>query len=371
MSLRGSLKTMPVADLFEWLERRQPAGELTLDRANQTRRFQLAAGAVTGASSTDPAEYLGQILLNTGVITEAQLADAYAAQASDGILVGRILVVNGVVGEVALREAIELKIRESLFDALSWTDGNFSFDPVGDTPRPLEVEVALPLAPMVAQGAERAAQWRVLRAEIPDDGCRFFLPDKTWLDRAKRGSPSALILAEVQRGLSVREISLALHSMPFPIYQRLFELMARGILKIDRRATARREKDATIPPEQLIEAARGRAKGGDRPGALEMAKRALADAPANEAIKKAYQEIERGLFAELSRTLLARFRVPKLLKPRDELAATPLSAEERYLVDRIDGHWDLLSLMRVSPLREVDALITFSKLADKGLISLE
>ena len=37
----------------------------------------------------------------------------------------------------------------------------------------------------------------------------------------------------------------------------------------------------------------------------------------------------------------------------------------------VDGRWDLLSLMRVSPLREVDALITFSKLADKGLISLE
>src|SRR5436190_17491419 len=117
MSLRGSLSTMPVGDVFEWLERRRPAGELTLDRANQTRRFQLAAGQVTGASSTDPAEYLGQILLNTGVLTEAQLRDAYAAQASDGILVGRILVLNGTVAESALREAIELKIRESLYDA--------------------------------------------------------------------------------------------------------------------------------------------------------------------------------------------------------------------------------------------------------------
>jgi hypothetical protein len=371
MSLRGSLTTMPVGDVFEWLERRHPVGELTLDRANQTRRFQLSAGQVTGASSTDPAEYLGQILLNTGVITEAQLRDAYATQASDGILVGRILVLNGTVAEHALREAIELKIRESLYDALSWTEGSFSFDPTGDTPRPLEVEVALPLEALVAQGAERAAQWQLLRVEVPNDGCRFFLPDRSWLDKVKRGSASALILDQVVRGLSVREISLALHSLPFPVYQRLYELMARGIIKLDRRTTPRAEHDTSIPPEQLIEAARGRAKGGDRPGALEMAKKALAEAPSSESIKKAYQEIERGLFAELSRTLLARFRVPRLLKPRDELAATPLSAEERYLVDRIDGRWDLLSLMRVSPLREVDALITFSKLADKGLISLE
>ncbi len=372
MSLRGSLKTMPVADVFDWLQRRQPAGELTLDRANQTRRFQLADGAVTAASSTDPAEYLGQILLNTGVLSEDQLRDAYAAQSSDGVLLGKILVVGGMVAETALRDAIELKIRESIYDALSWADGAFQFDPAPeDGTRPLEVEVSLPLADVVAAGGERAAQWRVLRAEIPYDTCRFFLPDKNWLDKAKPGSPSAVMLQQVVRGLTVREISLAMHSMPFPVYQRLYELMARGILKIDRRATPRSDDEAHIPPEQLIEAARGRARGGARPGALEMAKKAISQAPQNDAIKKAYQEIERGLFAELSRTLLARFRVPKLLKERDELARTPMSAEERYLVDRIDGRWDLLSLMRVSPLREVDALITFSKLADKGLISLE
>ena len=41
------------------------------------------------------------------------------------------------------------------------------------------------------------------------------------------------------RGLTVRELSLAMHSMPFPVYQRLYELMARGILKIDRRSAPR------------------------------------------------------------------------------------------------------------------------------------
>ena len=371
MTLRGSLKTMPVGDVFDWLERRQPAGELTLDRANQTRRFQVASGAITSASSTDPAEYLGQILINTGVINEDQLREAYASQQSDGILLGKILLISGAVSEAALHDAIELKIREGLYDALSWDDGGFQFEPAGATPRPLEVEVALPLPELRAAGSERAERWRVLRAEIPGDDCRFFMPDRSWLEKAKPGSPSAVILNEVVRGLTVREMSLAMHSMPFPVYQRLYELMARGILKIDRRQTLRPQEDEVIPPVALIEAARGRARGGDRPGALEMAKKALAQAPANEAIKKAYQEIERGLFAELSRTLLGRFRVPKLLKPRDELARLPMSAEERYLVDRIDGRWDLLSLMRVSPLREVDALITFSKLADKGLISLE
>ncbi len=372
MTLRGSLSTMSIADVFDWIERRQPVGELTLDRANQTRRFQLAGGAVISASSTDPAEYLGQILINDGSMSEEQLRDAYASQASDGIMLGKILLLNGVVTEAQIRAALDLKIRESLYDALSWEVGTFQFDLSAGAPRPLEVEVTLPFAPLREAAADRIEKWRAVRAQIPGDACRFFVPDKTWIDKAKPGSPSALILQQVVRGLSVREISLALHSMPFPVYQRLFDLLTRGIVKLDRRTVPRAEaRTSSLPPPELIEAARGRARGGDRAGALELAKQALAEAPSSEPIRKAYQELERGLFAELSRTLLARFCVPRLLKSREELQRLPMSAEERYLVDRIDGRWDLLSLMRVSPLREVEALITFSKLKDKGLISLD
>jgi hypothetical protein len=370
MSVRGSLKTMSIADVFDWLRRRNLRGELTLDRAAHTRRFQVADGHVTGASSTDPAEYLGQILINAGVLTEEQLREAYASQSSDGILLGKILAVGGVVSEGALRQAIDLKIRESFYDALAWGEGTFQFDLHGDAPRPLEIEVAVPIEALVAEGTVRVETWKKLRIEIPSDECRFFVPDRGWLDKAKPGSPSALILGDVVRGLTVREICLARHALPFPIYQRLSELMARGIIQLDRRSEVRAQPVVALPAPALIDAARGRARGGDRTGALDLARQALALAPESEAIKQAYAEIERGLFAELSRQMLSRFRVPRLLKSREELAQESLSAEERYLVDRIDGRWDLLSLMRVSPLREVEALITFSRLADRGLITL-
>jgi hypothetical protein len=231
--------------------------------------------------------------------------------------------------------------------------------------------VKLELATLVSEGSERAAAWKKLRAEIPSDDLRFWVPDRLWLERAKPGSPSGLILGDVVRGLTVREIILARHAMPFPVYQRLSELLARGILKIDKRAAPREPAESATTPAAMLEAAQGRARGGDRAGALELARKALAEAPADDDVKKVYQQIERSLFAELSRTLLARFRVPKLLKSREELARTTLTAEERYLVDRIDGRWDLLSLMRVAPLREVEALITFRRLADRGLIALD
>ena len=80
--------------------------------------------------------------------------------------------------------------------------------------------------------------------------------------------------------------------------------------------------------------------------------------------------LERTVFAELSRDLLTSFRVPKLMVQRQELDRLELSDTERYLAGRVDGRWDLLSLMRVAPVREVEALITFKRLADRGIISL-
>ncbi|MCG8421312.1 MAG: DUF4388 domain-containing protein [Proteobacteria bacterium] len=122
--------------------------------------------------------------------------------------------------------------------------------------------------------------------------------------------------------------------------------------------------------ETLLRAARHHADGGDRDAAFEMASRALSREPENSTIQEAYRDFERALFAQLCRDLLTSFRVPKLLVDRTDLDAIELTDNERYLASRIDGRWDLLSLMRVSPLREVEALITFKRLADRGIISL-
>ena len=53
-----------------------------------------------------------------------------------------------------------------------------------------------------------------------------------------------------------------------------------------------------------------------------------------------------------------RFEVSGQTVPRkawNHILEKELSEAERYLTGRIDGRWDLLSLMRVSPLRQVDA----------------
>ncbi|HEU5055441.1 MAG TPA: hypothetical protein VFU21_02905, partial [Kofleriaceae bacterium] len=87
-------------------------------------------------------------------------------------------------------------------------------------------------------------------------------------------------------------------------------------------------------------------------------------------LRTLYHSLERALLAELSRDLLGRFSVPRVLVPDPDLSALELDEVERRLVARIDGRWDLLSLLQVIPLREVEILMACKRLAARGIISL-
>src|SRR5262249_8805266 len=120
--------------------------------------------------------------------------------------------------------------------------------------------------------------------------------------------------------------------------------------------------------DQVLKAAEARARDGDRVAALGLAKAAQAAALGDEGVSARVRAFERAVLAELARVYLRRWRVPRALRPPEDVDC--LSTEEKYLLGRVDGHWDLMTLLRGTTLREVEALVTLQKLATKGLIAL-
>ena len=80
MSLSGTLDTMPVHELTDWMSKKKSTGILTLKRAGVTKTMTIESGQVINAASTDAREYLGQFLINFGVVTEDQLQKAFETQ---------------------------------------------------------------------------------------------------------------------------------------------------------------------------------------------------------------------------------------------------------------------------------------------------
>jgi hypothetical protein len=364
MSLRGSLRTMPIEDLLDWIDRRFACGSLTLEQGPASCSFHFDSGYVTNASSNDAAEHLGQLLRRRGLVAPEALEDAFRVQADTGVLLGKILLMVGAIDEAALRQTLEAKILEAVADVVAWAEGTFVFEPDAATDTVSEYEVSVNLRTAIDVGRERVERWRAIRAAIENDSVRFWLKDAAAVAAADPGLADGLAA-----GHSVAEIALTVARTRFELLDALAKLLAAGAIALDKRHAPRvAETDMSL--SQLVQAVRGRADGGDRAGALEMAERALARNADDALLQQLRVDMERMVFAELSRTLLASFRVPKLLKSKQELDSIDMNQAERYLTGRIDGRWDLLSLMRISPMREVEALLAFKRLSDRGIISL-
>jgi hypothetical protein len=99
-----------------------------------------------------------------------------------------------------------------------------------------------------------------------------------------------------------------------------------------------------------------------------MAKQAIHQDPNDQEVRRTFTQVERARVAEIARQLLARHRVPRRVKePSHGLG---LSDAEIELATRVDGCWDLLSLIKSANLREAEALLAFAHLADVGVLEL-
>ena len=380
MSVRGSLSTMSVEDILGWINRRLLCGTLTVERSPIVRTFVFDAGYVTSASSNEPREELGRMLLDGALVDQVALDEARQVHADTGVSLSRILTMVGKVEEDRLRALLEDRALDGVLDVFTWDDGTFAVERMPRAAEPSDLAIAVQIPECVAEGVQWASRWQEVHKHIPSDDVTLRVVDRDRLvapaDGSSRPEEIAALVQAVERGRSVGQIVAEQRTPRFRSLERLAWLIEEGGLQVSRVRVAPPPPPSPPPSraedsaEALVTAAQECTAAGDRAGALDLIRRALALEPQNVAIQKLFRDTERTLFAELSRDLLASFRVPKLLVERDELDQIGLSDTERYLAGRIDGRWDLLSLMRVSPLREVEALIIFKRLADRGIISL-
>ncbi len=83
------------------------------------------------------------------------------------------------------------------------------------------------------------------------------------------------------------------------------------------------------------------------------------------------------MLSELRATQLASLyqlvpphRVPELALDTDALADLDLTPRENYLASRLDGRWDVASLVVATPLSELDTLRTLKKFLHAGIARL-
>ena len=369
--LSGTLGTMALPELLQWASRARKTGTLALCHEGLEKKIHFQGGTIIGSSSNDPRDYLGQVLLSEGIISEQQLKEAIDLQAQTRLMLGRILVQKGLVTEGHMMDVLRHKAEETVYSLFLWTDAEFEFLD-GELPPGEQVLITVQVEEVLLEGVRRYDTSRQIREALPHN--RLVLvpkgrPIDSW--PAPGTFPHrVLLLVDGQR--TVADIVLEAHGSEFNVCQVLYVLLQRGWVAVRSQEPAAAAQDA-VPeesPESLLRAARERVGRGDVDAALSLLDRARAAGIRSAEMNTLVQAAEQAFVEGAYRHILPPGKVPVLMRPLESLMNESLTPEEVFLVSRVNGSWDLRSIMSISPLREVDALRALKKLRERRIIDL-
>jgi hypothetical protein len=365
--LMGSFAALPLGDLVELLARLEKTGTLSCERGTVRKTVSLKGGAAVAASSNDPREYLGQLLINYGHLSEEQLTKAFQVQEETKIRLGKVLTMVGLVASDVIREVLAIKIRETLLDVFLWDSGVFTFDdgPV-ETIDELDARVALP---EVAREAEfRSTAWSAFRGEFPSGAAALAVVEEKLPPDVSPATVDGRLLTLAREGKTIDEIGLILRVTDFHLYQRLYSLARQGWLR--GAAAAPEPADDDGAPMELLDRARDLLADGHADEAELAAARAVELAPGLEAARVLLAQAERALAERLRAELLESPHRPSLQLAPGEMGKLKLPAPDKYLLSRCDGRRSVGDLARLAPLRELDVLKAIHRFADSGLVKI-
>ncbi len=130
MSLIGNLEDLSLPDILQIINLSKKSGILFIQRGDEEGKIYFRQGKVTLAIGPQNRRNIGNILIEKGFITQAQLNAAVAEQKSGDMkqLLGAILVQMDLIDQETLEQAVQQQIEESVYYFLTWRDGTFKFD---------------------------------------------------------------------------------------------------------------------------------------------------------------------------------------------------------------------------------------------------
>lgn len=377
MSVAGHLRTMAAGHLFQWLSFSQKTGKLVIRNTVVEKTVYIRKGKIVFSASTDPREYLGQFLMSHGYIGEAELKKAMEVQEQSKILLGKILVIIEAIGEDDLKRLMKRKAEEEIYDVFLWSDGDFAFED-DETPGMELVPLNVDITGIIMEGSRRVDEWDRIRQVIPSDDL-IPVPEGE-IDLSKLHEAQRKIVELVDGHRTIADIVLESRSSRFVVSRTICELAADGRMGLAGKKGAEAPEEVAEPAEKvmgddseiasLLARAQKSLKEHDYEKALRMLKAAQNLDPDSASVRSSLKGAEEVILSDIRKGGITDQKIPELKMPMEELSEMNFAPNEGFILSRITGQWDVGSIMKVSPMREIEALLIFHKLVRDGVIVL-
>jgi len=385
MGLSGNLQTMLPGDLLQWLSLGQKTGTLVITNKRVEKKIFFRRGRVISSASNDPREYLGQFLMSHGYLTEPELKKAMEVQQQSRILLGKILVMIEVITEGDLQRLMRLKAEEEIYDIFLWNDGDFYFID-DELPQMEMIALQVDVTGIIMEGTRRVDEWTRIRETIPNEVV-IPVPLKE-IDDSDLEEVEEPIVRAIDGKRTIAEIVLESRSSAFTVSSTVSALVRHGFVKLVDPGTQKMAKLAeevvvaaeAVEPrrdfneddeiQSLLDAAQAAMRVRDFEKTQRLLRAAQNLDPNHPKIRTAIKGAETVILGELRNQGLLDSKVPRVSKTIEEITQMNFTPNEGFILSRINGQWDIGSLIKISPIRETDAMLIFHKLWRENIIAL-
>lgn len=235
-SLAGDLTTIALGEILQVLHFQRQTGKLCLVSGEAEVVIYLREGFIDFVEGRGMSEKLrlGRYLVEEGLVSRDELEALLRGrdEGSPRKLLGEMLIELGVLSEADVKRALTKQSSELIYELLRWSRGRFSFAQEAFPKEARDAKLGLPIASVVMEGFRRIDEWQLMEEFFDFDeilhrdeaAFEALAPDKL-------GKRERLVLAAIDGTRTAREVVEGLDVCPFDAFKILYDSLRARLLR--------------------------------------------------------------------------------------------------------------------------------------------
>jgi hypothetical protein len=260
-----------------------------------------------------------------------------------------------------------MRTEEVIYDLFLWEDGYFHFSGSGYELEDL-ILINIDINSLLFEGVRRKDEWVRIRSVFPNNDVVLALRAGIDLKSLDLTAMQKKLLYLLTLKKPISEMILEMHGSDFPVCYELFQLYDKNIVEIEEIRHTAVEVES---PSNLFNKGLELIQSRRYQEAIAIFQEVSRLDPQNVLASEQIEQAEKAICQDFYRSTIPAGRIPHFIVPESALTRHSLTHEEGFVASRINGTWDVKSIVMLSPLRELEILQVLDKLMKMGLIALK
>ena len=233
--LNGDIHYFRLPEVLQLIAMQWLTGRLSLRMDDKKVDIYLRKGKVAFATGDDRGanEQLGSLLVRMGKLDQVAVDKALARSRETREKLGRVLIDSGVAGMDVIRNALFKQTERSIYKAMAWGEGSFSFECCAMPEFVEDIPLELTVESLILEGVRRIGEERAISEKIPSLKVIFTRPMYTpeQLEGMGLKGHERLVLELVDGKRDVNELIKISGLNEISILRALFALYSAGFVR--------------------------------------------------------------------------------------------------------------------------------------------